>query len=61
MLKIGHRISPVIDLGDPSDYSYFQEYQKDLALLRKYCQSNRDLCTLIPEPQTCFWMGEKRL
>ncbi|SRR5258708_1337614 len=59
VFKIGHRISAVVDLGDPSDYQYFHEYQKDVALLQDYCQHNSYLYNLIPEPQECFWMGEK--
>ncbi|HSW96602.1 MAG TPA: hypothetical protein VLF89_02120 [Candidatus Saccharimonadales bacterium] len=60
VLKIGHRISPVIDLGDPSDYSYFIEYSNDLKLLQEYCKKNKKLQEFIPQPQQCFWMGEKR-
>ncbi|HSW89206.1 MAG TPA: hypothetical protein VLG12_08635 [Candidatus Saccharimonadales bacterium] len=59
VLKIGHRISPVVDLGDPSDYSYFIEYKKDLELLQEYCIRNTNLTNFIPQPQQCFWMGEK--
>src|SRR5579859_5783870 len=59
VLKIGHRISPVIDLGDPSNYSYFLGYKNDLALLQTYCSQHPLLYALIPKPQSCFWMGEK--
>lgn len=59
VLKIGHRISPVVDMGDPSDYSYFIEYKNDLELLQKYCEKNEILAHFIPKPQSCFWMGSK--
>lgn len=59
VLKIGHRISPVVDLGDPSDYSYFVEYKNDLELLQHYCKRNEKLTYFIPEPQSCFWMGKE--
>lgn len=55
VLKIGHRISPVVDFGDPSSESYYKEHIKNLALLRKKIGLLKDLQYLLPKPQEVVW------
>lgn len=55
VLKIGHRISPVIGFGDPSTQSYSQQYKKDLDILRKKISQKKQLLYLLPEPQEVMW------
>jgi hypothetical protein len=60
VLKIGHRISPVVDLGDPSDYSYFVEYKNDLTLLQQYCDKKEISDILSRNPRHVFGWEKKK-
>ncbi|HXS15303.1 MAG TPA: hypothetical protein VN711_04185 [Candidatus Saccharimonadales bacterium] len=51
VIKVGFRISPVVDFGDPSTEGYFEEYQSYLDLLRKVVADRPILSHLLPEPQ----------
>jgi len=55
VLKIGHRISPVIDFGDPSNPDYYKKYKQDLEVLRKKIMQHKELVHLLPEPQEVIW------
>src|SRR6266480_1264787 len=46
VLKIGHRISPVIDFGDPSNPDYYKKYKQDLEVLRKKIMQHKELVHL---------------
>lgn len=51
VIKVGFRISPVVDFGDPSSEGYFEEYQEYLNNLRKAVEHKQVLKHLLPEPQ----------
>lgn len=51
VIKVGFRISPVVDFGDPSSEGYFEEYQQYLDNLRKAVEQKKVLQYLLPEPQ----------
>ncbi len=51
VIKVGFRISPVVDFGDPSSEGYFEEYQQYLDNLRKAVAQKNVLKYLLPEPQ----------
>lgn len=51
VIKVGFRISPVVDFGDPSSAGYFEEYQQYLDNLRKAVAQKNLLKYLLPEPQ----------
>ena len=51
VIKVGFRISPVVDFGDPSSESYFEEFQQYLDNLRKAVEKKPVLQYLLPEPQ----------
>lgn len=51
VIKVGFRISPVVDFGDPSSEGYFEEYQQYLDNLRKAVAQKEVLKYLLPEPQ----------
>lgn len=51
VIKVGFRISPVVDFGDPSSEGYFEEYQQYLDNLRKAVAQKSTLTYLLPEPQ----------
>lgn len=55
VLKIGHRISPVIDLGDPSSPDYSKQRKKHLEVLRNKILNTPQLQYLLPEPQEIMW------
>lgn len=55
VLKIGHRISPVVDFGDPSTEVYSKEYEKHLDLLREKIGKVKYLAQLLPEPEEVVW------
>lgn len=55
ILKVGHRISIVVDFGDPSSESYYKQHLKNLVLLRKKIAQQKDLKYLLPEPQEVMW------
>lgn len=55
VIKVGFRISPVVDFGDPSSEAYFTEYQVYLNLLRKEVKKRPSLKHLLPEPQAILW------
>lgn len=55
VLKIGHRISPIIDFGDPSSPDYSEQRKKHLAVLRKKIINTPQLRYLLPEPQEIMW------
>jgi len=55
VLKIGHRISPVIGFDDPSTQRYSEQYKKDLEILRKKIMQKKQLSSLLPEPQEVMW------
>ncbi len=51
VIKVGFRISPVVDFGDPSSEGYFEEYQGYLDNLRRAVSQKSVLKYLLPEPQ----------
>ncbi|HEX7042341.1 MAG TPA: hypothetical protein VF189_03760 [Patescibacteria group bacterium] len=51
VIKVGFRISPVVDFGDPSSEGYFEEYQEYLDNLRRAVERKPILQELLPEPQ----------
>src|SRR5258706_1411504 len=51
VLKIGHRISPVVDFGDPSSPDYSKQCQKYLEVLRNKIKKIPELTYLLTEPQ----------
>jgi len=55
VLKVGHRISPVIDFGDPSEPEYAKTYDKYLHIIRSQVKKHPLLSYLIPEPQEVCW------
>lgn len=55
VLKIGHRISLVVDFGDPSTESYYKSHTKHLEILRKRVNQIKQLDTLLPEPLEVMW------
>ncbi len=55
VLKIGHRISPVVDFGDPSTEAYSKEYEERLNMLREKISTIPALAFLLPEPQEVVW------
>ncbi len=61
VLKIGHRISPVVDYGDPSTHAYFLQHKQHLEILRKHVLKNPMLRYLVPEPQEIIWATVKKV
>lgn len=55
VLKIGHRISPVIDFGDPSTEEYYKLHIKHLEILRKKVSQIEGLTYLLPQPLEVMW------
>lgn len=55
VIKVGFRISPVVDFGDPSSEGYFQEFQIYLDLLRKCVKERGVLRYMLPEPQAILF------
>ncbi len=55
VLKVGHRISIVVDFGDPSSEGYYKQHIKHLAMLRKKIIQQKELRYLLPEPQEVMW------
>src|SRR5882762_4414298 len=55
VLKIGHRISPVIHVDDPSSPDYHKKYKQHLDVLRKKIMNYGELIHLLPEPQEVMW------
>lgn len=55
VLKIGHRISPVIDYGDPSTPAYFKQMQQHINILKEQTKKHALLKYLIPDPQEIMW------
>lgn len=55
VIKVGFRISPIADFGDPSSEGYFKEYQLYLDALRKAVAKHPLLRYLLPEPQAILW------
>lgn len=55
VLKIGHRISPVVDFGDPSSPEYSKKYLEYLDILEKQIIKKKKLSFLLPKPQEVFW------
>lgn len=55
VLKVGHRISPVIDFGDPSEPDYAKTYEHYLTIIRIQVKKHPLLLHLIPEPQEVCW------
>ncbi len=55
VLKVGHRISPVVDFGDPSTEDYSKEYEERLNVLRRKIAQISQLKNLLPEPQEVVW------
>ncbi len=51
VLKIGHRISPIVDFGDPSSPDYSKQVKKHLSMLRNKIMNTPQLQYLLPEPQ----------
>ncbi|NTU47174.1 hypothetical protein HGA88_06115 [Candidatus Roizmanbacteria bacterium] len=56
ILKIGHRISPVVDFGDPSSPSYAKLQEKHLRLLEKLISTFPRLQFLLPFPHLVQWI-----
>lgn len=56
ILKIGHRISPVVDFGDPSSFAYFKQQKQQLAHMRKKLTKYPLLPNFLPEPQEVLWI-----
>lgn len=55
VLKVGHRISIVVDFGDPSTLSYYEEQKKHLQLLKEKVTQEKNLQYLIPSPHEVVW------
>jgi len=55
LLKIGHRISPVVDFGDPSTEDYYKLYIKNLEILQKKVSRTKCLSNLLPSPLEAIW------
>src|SRR5260370_15604822 len=55
VLKIGHRISPVVNFGDPSSPDYSKQCQKYLDVLRNKIKKIPELRYLLTEPQEVMW------
>lgn len=55
VLKIGHRISPVVDFGDPSTEEYYKLHLKNLEILRKKVSQIKELSHLLPNPLEIMW------
>jgi hypothetical protein len=55
VLKIGHRISAVVDFGDPSNEDYSKEYEKRLELLEKEVSKHPSLPYILPKPEEVVW------
>lgn len=54
-LKIGHRISPVIDFGDPSTVEYAVKFRNNLDVLKQVVALHPELVSLLPIPQEVLW------
>lgn len=55
VLKVGHRISIVVDFGDPSTEKYYKEHVKNLLLLEKKIKKFPELAHLLPKPNEVVW------
>ena len=55
VLKIGHRISPVIDLGDPGSFIYYNNHKKHVEILQKEVETFPELSHLLPAPYEIMW------
>lgn len=55
VLKIGHRISPVVDFGDPSTEVYYNLYIKHLSILQRKVSQTKELAHLLPDPLEVMW------
>lgn len=64
VMKIGHRISPVVDFGDPSAIEYAVKFKNNLDILQKCISIYPELSSLLPIPQEVLWAqlidGKKR-
>jgi len=59
VIKVGFRISPVAEFGDPASVGYFKEFQNYLDILRKAVAKIPILENLLPEPQAILWASLK--
>lgn len=55
VLKVGHRISLVVDFGDPSTENYYKLHIKHVDILRKKVIQTKQLTQLLPEPLEIMW------
>lgn len=60
IVKIGHRISPVVDFGDPSSKRYYTLYLRHRKLLQQELKRLPNLYYFLPEPQLLFWVNLDR-
>ncbi len=55
VLKIGYKLSLVVDFGDPSTEDYYKERKKHLDILKKELKKYKELNNLLPKPEEIIW------
>lgn len=61
VLKVGHRISPVIYFGDPSEKEYTQETQKHFLQLKETLLSYPSISSLLPHETVIEWVEVEKI